>query len=98
MPGAGNICSLCSPNYSVHFLFSDISVHLASPSSSSRIRGIPRFFCSSKRNEPKKKSPEMPTSAFLGARYTSLIGATKKAAVRTISGFAPVPLFRKFRK
>jgi hypothetical protein len=28
------------------------------------------FFCSSKRNEPKKRAPEMPTSAFLGARYT----------------------------
>jgi hypothetical protein len=28
------------------------------------------FFCSSKRNEPKKRAPETPTSAFLSARYT----------------------------
>jgi len=44
------------------------------------------FFCSPKRNEPKKKRPEMPTSAKTGACYTGLIGATVLAAVRTISG------------
>jgi hypothetical protein len=56
---------------------------------------IVHFFCSSKRNEPKKKRPEMPTPAFLSARYTSLNGATKKAVVRAISGFATtVSLFR----
>jgi hypothetical protein len=80
---------------------------LASPSLSSRIAGflgsfacpisIVHFFCSSKRNEPKKKSPEMPTAAFLGARYTCHIGATKKAAVRSISGFALALLHWKFQ-
>jgi hypothetical protein len=45
------------------------------------------FFCSSKRNEPKKRSPEMPTSAKTGACYTSLDGATVLAEVHTISGF-----------
>jgi hypothetical protein len=44
------------------------------------------FFCFSKRNEPKKRSPEKTTSAFLAARYTGLKGATKKAEVRTFSG------------
>jgi hypothetical protein len=39
----------------------------------------------------------MPTVAFLSATQ-SLNGATKKAAVRTIFGFAPAPSFRKFRK
>jgi len=47
---------------------------------------IVHFFCSSKRNEPKKRAPEMPTSAKTGASYTGLIGATVLAAVRTISG------------
>ena len=44
------------------------------------------FFCSSKRNEPKKRSPEIPTAVKTGACYTGLIGATVFAAVRTISG------------
>jgi hypothetical protein len=44
------------------------------------------FFCFSKRNEPKKKSPEMITSAKTGARYTGLNGATVLAEVRAISG------------
>jgi hypothetical protein len=60
------------------------------------IKSFVHFFCSSKRNEPKKKSPKMPTSAFLSAHYTSLNGATKKSAVRTIFGFAPAPLFLKW--
>jgi hypothetical protein len=34
------------------------------------LASLRRFFCSSKRNEPKKRRPEMPTSAFLSARYT----------------------------
>ena len=38
----------------------------------------------------------MKTSVFLGARYTSLIGATKKPEVRAISGFALAPLKKKF--
>jgi len=42
------------------------------------------FFCSSKRNEPKKKSPEMPTSVKMGARYTSF-RTTILPEVRTIS-------------
>jgi len=46
------------------------------------------FFCSSKRNEPKKRRPEMPTSAKTGACYASLNGATVLAEVRTISGLA----------
>jgi len=41
------------------------------------------FFCSSKRNETKKRRPEMTTSACLSARYTSLKGTTKQAEVRT---------------
>jgi hypothetical protein len=41
---------------------------------------------SAKPNEPMKRRPEMTTSAFFSARYTSLIGATKKAEVHTISG------------
>jgi hypothetical protein len=44
------------------------------------------FFCSSKRNEPKKKRPEMTTTAKTGACYTGLNGATVLAVVRTISG------------
>jgi hypothetical protein len=44
------------------------------------------FFCSSKRNEPKKKRPEMTTSAKTGACYTCLVGATVLAELRTISG------------
>jgi hypothetical protein len=44
------------------------------------------FFCSSKRNEPKKRAPEMTTSAKTGACYTSLYGATVLAEVRAISG------------
>jgi len=47
---------------------------------------IVHFFCSSKRNEPKKKRPEMITSAKTGARYTCLNGATVLAEVRAISG------------
>src|SRR5664280_1374249 len=49
------------------------------------------FFCSSKRNEPKKRAPEMPTSAKTGACYTGLIGATVLSEVRTISGFPLAP-------
>jgi len=41
---------------------------------------------SPKANEPKKKRPEMPTSAKTGACYTGLIGATVLSEVRTISG------------
>jgi hypothetical protein len=44
------------------------------------------FFCSSKRNEPKKRAPEMPTSSKTGACYTGLIGATVLSEVRAISG------------
>jgi hypothetical protein len=44
------------------------------------------FFCSSKRNEPKKKTPEMTTLAQSCACYTSHIGATDRAEVRAISG------------
>jgi hypothetical protein len=47
---------------------------------------IVHFFCSSKRNEPKKRRPEMPTSAKTGACYTGLVGATVLAEVRAISG------------
>jgi hypothetical protein len=47
---------------------------------------IVHFLLAQKMNQ--KRAPEMPTAAFLGARYTSQVGATKKAAVRTISGFA----------
>jgi hypothetical protein len=47
------------------------------------------FFCSSKRNEPKKRAPEMTTSAKTGACYTSLYGATVLAEVRAISGLPP---------
>jgi hypothetical protein len=54
------------------------------------------FLLAQKMNQ--KRAPEMPTSAFLGARCTSLNGATKKAAVRAISGFAPAPSFSKFSK
>jgi hypothetical protein len=50
----------------------------------SRIVSV-HFFCSSKRNEPKKRSPEMPTSDKTGARYTGLIGAIVLSEVRTIS-------------
>jgi hypothetical protein len=50
------------------------------------------FFCLPKRNEPKKRAPEMPTSAKTGACYTGLNGATVLAAVRTISGFALAPI------
>jgi hypothetical protein len=39
----------------------------------------------------QKRAPEMTTSAFFSACYTSLIGATKKAEVRAISGFALAP-------
>jgi hypothetical protein len=42
------------------------------------------FLLAQKMNQ--KRAPEMTTSAFFSARYTSLIGATKKAEVRTISG------------
>jgi hypothetical protein len=75
----------------VGFFFLSAGADLASPSSASLrffcLTGFyVHFFCSSKRNEPKKKRPEMITSAFFSARYTSLIGATKKAEVRTISG------------
>jgi hypothetical protein len=44
------------------------------------------FFCSSKRNEPKKRRPEKPTSALSCACYTGFIGATERAEVRTFSG------------
>jgi hypothetical protein len=44
------------------------------------------FFCSSKRNEPKKRALEMLTSSKTGACYTSHIGATVLHEVRTISG------------
>src|SRR5664280_1755438 len=43
-----------------------------------------RFFCSSKRNEPKKRAPEMLTSAKTGACYNGLIGATVLSEVRAI--------------
>jgi len=41
---------------------------------------------STKLNEPKKRAPEMPTSAKTDICYTSLIGATVLSEVRTISG------------
>jgi hypothetical protein len=44
------------------------------------------FFCPSKRNETKKKRPEMITFAWPYARYTSHIGATGQSKVRAISG------------
>jgi hypothetical protein len=44
------------------------------------------FFCSSKRNEPKKRRPEKTTTPCLSARCTSLKGATKQGVVRTFSG------------
>jgi hypothetical protein len=47
---------------------------------------IIHFFCSSKRNESKKRRPEMTTSTKTGACYTSLDGATVLVEVRTISG------------
>src|SRR5664280_1154860 len=47
---------------------------------------IVHFFCSSKRNEPKKRAPEMPTSAKTGACDTGQNGAIVLSAVRTISG------------
>jgi hypothetical protein len=47
------------------------------------------FFCSSKRNEPKKRAPEMPTSNKTGACHTGLIGATVLSEVRAISGLFP---------
>jgi hypothetical protein len=40
----------------------------------------------SKRNEPKKRTPEMLTSAKTGACYTGHIGATVLSEVRAISG------------
>jgi hypothetical protein len=40
----------------------------------------------------------MTTAAFLGARYTCHNGTTKKAAIRTISGFALSPVYFKFKK
>ena len=45
-----------------------------------------RFFCPSKRNEPKKKSPEMTNFVHTYARYTGLIGATVWPKFRAISG------------
>jgi len=56
---------------------------------------IVHFFCSSKRNEPKKKRPEMPSSVKMVACYTSLIGATILPEVRAISGIALAPPFIK---
>jgi hypothetical protein len=47
---------------------------------------IVHFFCPSKRNEPKKRRPEMTTSTHPYARYTSHIGATGWVEVRAISG------------
>ena len=47
------------------------------------------FFCSSKRKEPKKRSPEKTTTPCLYARYTGHKGATKQCAVRTFSGLPP---------
>jgi len=47
---------------------------------------IVHFFCSSKRNEPKKKRPEMKNFVHTYARYTSLIGATVWPKFRAISG------------
>jgi hypothetical protein len=56
------------------------------------------FFCFSKRNEAKKKSPKMPTSAVFSARYTGYRYAAprKAAAVRTIFGFATAQPNTKF--
>ena len=48
------------------------------------------FFCSAKRNEPKKMAPEMTTSAKTGACYTGLNGSTVFTEVRTISGLPPL--------
>jgi hypothetical protein len=39
---------------------------------------IVHFFCSSKRNEPKKRAPETKNSDFLSACYAGHKGATKK--------------------
>ena len=47
---------------------------------------IVHFFCSSKRNEPKKRRPETTTSACLSARYTKPLHSTKQAEVRAVSG------------
>jgi hypothetical protein len=47
---------------------------------------IPTTASSPKANEPKKKRPEMTTSAKTGACYTCLVGATVLSEVRTISG------------
>jgi hypothetical protein len=47
------------------------------------------FFCSSKRNEPKKKRPETISLPFRYARYTGLIGATLQAKLRAVSGLPP---------
>ena len=44
------------------------------------------FFCSSKRNEPKKRAPEMTNFVHTYARYTGLIGATVWPKFRAISG------------
>ncbi len=44
------------------------------------------FFCSSKRNEPKKRAPEMTNFVHTYARYAGLNGATVWLKFRTISG------------
>jgi hypothetical protein len=52
---------------------------------------IVHFFCSSKRNEPKKRAPETKNSGFLSACYAGLKGATKKPEFHTVSGFSLAP-------
>jgi len=49
------------------------------------------YASSPKANEPKKRSPEMPTSAKTGARYTSLY------ALPFWLQFAPFPVFPPHR-
>jgi hypothetical protein len=78
-------------------------ISFAPPKEPSRIRSTdykftPASASSPKANEPKKKRPEILTSAKTGACYTGLIGATVLTEVRAISGFALAPPIIEFRK
>jgi hypothetical protein len=71
--------------------FKLLNVHLLSESSLRLVllffqKQYVHFFCSSKRNEPKKRAPEMTNFVHTYARYTGLIGATVWPKFRAISG------------